>query len=153
MVYYINFRKRKDTIMTNLQITKTDKNLAEIIAEDLSNDMTIVLCTQITKNEEIVKSITLSKAKIDEGIDFKDYSKNNWADIANAMNDLSKKNLYIANLNEMSVESVIAKCKKNDLKIKNILIDDIENLISNDNYKKLKSFFIETGARIIACNC
>ena len=139
--------------MTNLQITKTDKNLAEIIAEDLSNDMTIVLCTQITKNEEIVKSITLSKAKIDEGIDFKDYSKNNWADIANAMNDLSKKNLYIANLNKMSVESVVAKCKKNDLKIKNILIDDIENLISNDNYKKLKSFFIETGARIIACNC
>ena len=138
--------------MTNLQITKTDKNLAEIIAEDLSNDMTIVLCTQITKNEEIVKSITLSKAKIDEGIDFKDYSKNNWADIANAMNDLSKKNLYIANLNEMSVESVIAKCKKNDLKIKNILIDDIENLISNDNYKKLKSFFIETGAKVIACN-
>ena len=93
--------------MTNLQITKTDKNLAEIIAEDLSNDMTIVLCTQITKNEEIVKSITLSKAKIDEGIDFKDYSKNNWADIANAMNDLSKKNLYIANLNKMSIESVI----------------------------------------------
>ena len=139
--------------MTNLQITKTDKNLAEIIAEDLSNDMTIVLCTQITKNEEIVKSITLSKAKIDEGIDFKDYSKNNWADIANAMNDLSKKNLYIANLNEMSVESVIAKCKNNDLKIKNILIDDIEKLVSNDDYKKLESFFIETEARIIACNC
>ena len=136
--------------MTNLQINETNKSLSELIFDYDNNSPIIILNTQKAENSEVIRSILFSTAKIGKETDTKEFTENNWADIANATKDLAEKNILFANLNNDSIETIISKIKQNKLEVKNVLVDNIERLKSYDNYAELELFLIDSGADVIA---
>ena len=76
----------------------------------------------------------------------------NWTNIANAMMDLANRNILMANINDMSLKTIVSKLKDNNIKVKSVLIDDIQKLKSKTDYPELESFLINLGANIIACS-
>ena len=138
--------------MANLEIIITDKNLSDIIAENPDCSSTMAIYSGDFATEDIIKSIVLSKAKIDKETSAKDFSHKNWVNIANAMTDLSEKNLLIANLNTTNIDTIIEKYKQNNLEIKTFVVDDYEKLQKNSGYKNLELFLSEIGAKVVLCN-
>lgn len=136
--------------MTNLQINETNKSLSELISDYDNNSPIIILNTQKEENSEVIRSILFSTAKINKDADTKEFTENNWADIANATKDLAEKNILFANLNNDSIETIISKIKQNKLEVKKVLVDNIEKLKSYNNYAELELFLINSGADVIA---
>ena len=74
----------------------------------------------------------------------------NWADIANSINELANRNILMANINDMSIEAIVSKLKDNNIKVKSVLVTNIDELKSSRDYAKLESFLIASGVNIIA---
>lgn len=132
--------------MMNLEIKETDKNLAEVINNTNIDDQVVVLFTQNNSNEDEIKSIIMHNAGMEN------LSDPNWTGIANSINDLANRNILMANINEMSLKTIISKLKDNNIKIKSVLVDNIEELKLSKDYAELESFLIASGANIIACS-
>ncbi|MBR1626260.1 MAG: hypothetical protein IJ681_03855 [Bacteroidales bacterium] len=132
--------------MENLLIKETDKKLAEVINNTNIDDQVVVLFTQNNSNEDEIKSIIMHNAGMEN------LSDPNWADIANSINDLANRNILMANINDMNLKSIVSKLKDNNIKVKSVLVDNIEELKSSKDYAELESFLIASGANIIACS-
>ena len=132
--------------MANLLIKETDKKLAEVINNTNIDDQVVVLFTQNTSNEDQVKSIIMHNAGMEN------LSDPNWAGIANSINDLANRNILMANINDMNLKTIVSKLKDNNIKVKSVLVDDIQKLKSAMDYAELESFLIASGANIIACS-
>lgn len=132
--------------MANLLIKETEKNLAEIISNSNINEQIVVLFTQNTSNEDEIKSIIMHNAGMEN------LSDPNWTGIANSINDLANRNILMANINDMSLSTIVSKLKNNNIKVKSVLVDNIEKLKSASDYAELESFLISSGANIIICS-
>jgi len=142
-------KKRKDNIMKNdLEVVNSNKILSEYIKNANIEDRMLILCTQKT-NEQLIKSIILSNAKIDNNSDMNNLSNQEWTDIANNINDLVNRNISIANLNNKDIKTIILKLKENNIKFKKVLVDSIENLKTLEDYAELESFLCTSGYNII----